>query len=587
MTAHHPPARCPAPTRHRLSALLLLLGLLPGLALGADPRIRISDVGDEITDNIRAHLGLAREGCDLPEWRERPLLRAADREIRTALRALGYYEPRFSLDFRRDEACWSLGVELEPGPPVRVRNLDIRIIGEAEQDPTFTDLIQSPPIRPGDRLRHDRYEQIKSNLNRQAATRGYLDARITTSQMRVDVREQAADLVVHLESGPRHFLGPVTLEQDTFHDRLVRRFITFEPGDIYDSRRLINLQQAFIDSGYFSEVRVEPRPEEAEDLKVPIHVTLTPRNQWSYLAGIGASTDKGPRIRLGVENHRANRAGHRYNAELEVSPVNTQVGIGYEIPLGDPARERINLTAGYQSENTDTSESDIYSLGIAHLRQLPSGWIQTRSLTFEREDYEVADVRDSTTLLMPGFQMSRVQADHPIFPRQGWRLNFSLRGASEDLLSSISFAQATGRARYIMPLGEGRLLLRADAGTTAVQDFAKLPASLRFFAGGDNSVRGYGYQKLGPTNDDGDIIGGRHMASGSIEMDYPFAEQWSVAVFADGGNAFNDLNEWNARYGIGAGVRWRSPIGPIRVDIAHPIDGDDNFRLHLTMGMDL
>ncbi|SEP90498.1 translocation and assembly module TamA [Ectothiorhodospira magna] len=587
MTAHHPATRCHSSIRRLPLVLILFLGLFPGLALGAEPRIGIADVSQEIADNIRAHLGLAREGCDLPDWRRRPLLRNADGEIRAALRALGHYEPVFTLDFKRTQTCWSLDITLDPGPPVRVRTLDIQIMGEAEQDPVFTDLLQSLPLGPGDRLRHDRYEQIKSSLNRQAAARGYLQARMTTSQMRVDVSAQAADLIIHLDSGPRHVMGPVTLDQDAFHDRLVRRFIAFEPGEVYDSQRLIALQQAFIDSGYFSDVRVEPRIDEVEQQQVPIQVTLTPRNRWSYLAGVGVTTDKGPRMRLGLENHRVNRAGHRYQAELSLSAVDTRLGLGYDIPLGDPARERIGFTGGYQRERTDTTDSDLHSLGITHLRQLPSGWTRTRSLTFEQEDYKVADIRDSTTLLMPGFQLSRVQTDHPIFPRQGWRLNLSLRGASEDILSTLSFAQATGRARYIMPLGEGRLLLRADAGTTAVQEFVTLPSSIRFFAGGDNSVRGYGYRKLGPTNDNGDIIGGRHLASGSIEMDYPFAEQWSMAMFADGGNAFNHLNDWNVRYGVGAGVRWRSPIGPIRVDIAHPIDGKDNFRLHLTMGMDL
>src|SRR5690606_2460729 len=144
-----------------------------------------------------------------------------------------------------------------------------------------------------------------------------------------------------------------------------------------------------------------------------------------------------------------------------------------------------------------------------------------------------------------------------------------------------------GRAKLIFPLLGGRIISRADAGFTEADELIELPSSVRFFAGGDNSVRGYAYESLGPTNDDGDVVGGRHLLTGSIEYDHLFLPSWSAAIFIDGGNAFDTVDTFEALYGYGVGIRWRSPIGPIRLDVAGPSDQRDAFRIHVSMGPDL
>jgi translocation and assembly module TamA len=589
-----PLSRPPAHLKHRASYRLPLLwasGLLAGLwfanAAAQTPQITITGVGETAEENIRAHLSIAREPCDMPEWRDRPLLRRAERETSEALRALGFYRPTIAMDLSRDEECWRLHVDVDPGEPVRVRRVEITLTGEAGEDRAFRALREDPPLKEGDRLRHDRYEQLRNALTRLAADRGYLDNRFITRELRVHVEQGYADVVIHMDSGERYRFGTITLDQDILNPGFVDKFLPFAEGDPYESRKLIDLQQALVDGGYFSEVRVRTETEARADGAVPIHVQLTPRPRRAYLAGIGASTDIGPRLRLGYENRYANRAGHRHNTEIELSPVRSGVGFNYEIPLDQPARERINLTARYQTEDTDTVRSDLYGIGIAHNRQHDSGWIETRSLNYEREDFTVADVTDRTDLLMPGLAFTRVRADHPVSPRRGWRLYGSVRGASEEVVSSVSFAQFHGRAKLITPLGPGRLITRADGGATQADTVIELPSSVRFFAGGDNSVRGYGYQRLGPTNEDGDVIGGRHLLTGSVEYEIPIRGRWRAAAFVDSGNAYDRIDDFDPRTGVGFGVRWMSPIGPIRVDIAHPIDGDEDFRLHLTMGADL
>jgi translocation and assembly module TamA len=146
----------------------------------------------------------------------------------------------------------------------------------------------------------------------------------------------------------------------------------------------------------------------------------------------------------------------------------------------------------------------------------------------------------------------------------------------------------TGETKWAFPLGEAnRLLARADLGFTLKEDFEELPASVRYFAGGDNSVRGYGFETLGPTNEEGDVIGGSYLATFSVEFDRLISKKWSVAAFVDTGNAFDSL-DFDFKTGVGLGLRWYSPLGPIRLDVAHPLDDPDrDYRLHITLGPDL
>ena len=586
-----PDSRTRSSTKVNRLALSLLCILLVSLALSAPamastPQLQIQGGEPAMQENIHAWITLANESCDLPGWRERTLLRNARRDAERAMQALGYYESTVNIRLDRHNDCWALRVDLEPGEPVLIDNLRISISGDAERDPAFIELLDAPPIRAGDIARHDGYERLKNTLVRLASERGYFESRLTTSRFELDPANRRANIVLTLESGPRYHFGHVAFEQDILRDSLIQRFVTFAEGDPFDNRKLLALRQSLSSSGYFNEIRIQTEPDN-ETLAVPISVTATPRPKYVWLAGIGFATDTGPRLRLGMENRRANRRGHRYNVESEASPVRRGVSFNYEIPLADPNRERINLSTGFVREETDTSISRRSRVGIAHLRELDSGWVATRSLDFERESFEVADQRDVTDLLMPGFELSRTRADHPIFPQRGWRLSGKIRGAEESLGSTVSLAQFRGRAKVIFPVPGGRLLSRLEIGATAADQLVDLPSSVRFFAGGDNSVRGYGYQRLGPENEDGDVIGGRHMMVGSVEYDIPFLNSWSWALFMDGGNAYDRLVDFEPAYGVGTGIRWRSPIGPIRLDLARPSDGRDNVRVHISMGTDL
>lgn len=573
-----------------VAVVLLALASLPAPSPASEdpvPGLQIVGGIEEQRTNIRNSLDLAAHPCDLPSFRERRLLRDSETRARKALRAIGFYDAELELRLEHAENCWTLHIDLEPGPATTIADVDVRITGAAADDPGFEPVRAQREIRTGDILRHDRYEDLRNRLTRIAADRGYFDADLHTRRIEVDRDTRTATLRLHMDSGERYQLGPVTIEQDFLRPEFVQRMVPFAQGEPYHSSQIIALQRNLNDSGYFSGVRVRPRREAAEDRRVPITVELEPRPRHSYEAGLGYSTDVGPRIRLRHEHRYATRHGHRYQFEIEASPVRSGLGYNYEIPLRDPLRERLNLFTNYRTEETDSQQSDRFQIGANRILQRRGGWQTTEGLRYEREDFTVGDQTDRTSLLIPSYRISRMDADDPMTPRRGYRFEATVQGARKELVSTTSFAQVLASGKIIHGLGRGRILARADAGVTDVDSVRKLPSSLRFFAGGDASIRGYGYQRLGPRSDDGELVGGRHKLVGSIELDYPVAGNWSAAAFIDAGNAFDDFSDFDAVYGAGIGVRWRSPVGPIRVDLAHGPDSRDDFRIHFSMGPDL
>ncbi len=570
-----------------LRTVVVVLLLLAGTAAGAaSPDIEISGGREEHRTNIRSHLSLNSEPCEIARWRESVIINGARENATQAMRALGHYHAEFGLRIQRGDSCWKLLVDLEPGPPVRIRERDIHLQGEAARDPAFQALLDNTPVREGAIARHDHYEQLKQGLTRLATRHGYFDSELRRSRLEINTRDNTATVVLTLDSGPRYHFGRVNARQDAIRDELMQRFIPFDEGDPFDNRKLLDLRQALSRSGYFSRVRIQPRPEQVDssESRVPVDIEAERRPRYEFLAGAGYATDTGPRMRLGLENRRVNRRGHSYQAEVEASRINTGAGFNYRIPLRDPNREYMNFYTHYRRDETDTSFSERYQVGTNRVSELTSGWILTRSLEYLREFYTISDQRDRADLIMPGVALQRTSVDDPTNPRLGWHLDGEVRGASTELGSTVSFGQFHGHARGVVPAGSGRLLGRVELGATAANELVDLPVSVRFFAGGDNSVRGYGYEELGPTNDEGDVVGGRHLLTGSVEYNHPVVGRWSLAAFMDAGNAFDTFNDYEVFRGVGTGVRWRSPIGPIRVDVARPVDEPGNFRLHISMG---
>jgi translocation and assembly module TamA len=274
--------------------------------------------------------------------------------------------------------------------------------------------------------------------------------------------------------------------------------------------------------------------------------------------------------------------------DAKVFQIGSNVIARYRIPVLDPRTDELTLFAEYRDDDPVTSFSRIGRFGTV----LSTRWRRSRldySLVYHIEDFEVADNDDVVNMLIPGIAVSYISSRDPVHVRHGFRLDASLQGAAEKVLSEISFAQLHLRGKFILsPWRRGRFLARGELGTTVTPELQELPASLRYFAGGDQSVRGYPYKSLGPVNADGEVTGGRYLLVGSLEYEHALNDKWAVAAFIDAGNAFDELDEPHFEQGAGVGIRWRSPVGPVRVDLANAIsDPDRGWRLHISIGPDL
>ncbi|MEO1901883.1 MAG: autotransporter assembly complex family protein [Alcanivorax sp.] len=576
-----------------LMAFATLLGLALTSPSRADEQPELTlegELPEGVAANVRTLVDLSRYPCRPGPGQQTLIRRQVRDDARRALQALGFYQPTLTPRWSEpdDDHCFRLTLAVQPGPPTLLTGPDIRIQGEAADDPAFQRAVDDSGLREGQRLRHDRYEALKRTLQQLLINRGYAEGALTEHRLEVDRDRHRARVVLHLDSGPRYRFGAVTLAGGTqLKEPLVRAYLGFAAGEPFSNERLLSAQQAYLGTGYFSAVRVERGEPDRADHTIDITLHFTPRNEWALLAGAGVSTDTGPRVRLGIENRRVNADGHKARAETELSGVRQGVGAGYTIPLSDPLNEKLELRTSYVKEQTDTTDSEIFSVGADYIVKLDSGWVATPSIEYLRETYQVADQIDQAELVIPGFQLSRVKSDDPVYPRFGWRLGGKVRGAHKALSSSATFVQYDLWGKLIVPVFKGRFITRGEFGFTDVTDVTELPASLRFFAGGDASVRGFAYESLGPKNDDGEVIGGRHLLVGSVEYDYPITPNWSVAVFGDAGNAFNDFDDYEIERSAGFGVRWRSPLGPIRVDLARGVEENRDWRLHLSMGPDL
>jgi translocation and assembly module TamA len=552
--------------------------------------VELVGVEGPLAANVLAYLDLDDEPCDAPQWRIEQQQRSAPGRIRDALQAFGYYEPTVMPELAFAEACWHARYTIAPGEPVRIRTLQLGLTGEAQNDPPFVAAVAlaQADLSIGTALDHGAYERLKRRLTDLARERGYADAQFTASSIDVYPAEHAADIAVAFDSGARYSFGRTELTQDVLTEDLASSYLTFEEGEPYDARQLVEVYAALADSGYFRMIDVRPLTPDPAMRTIPIGVTLTsaPRTQTSY--GIGYSTDTRLRLRFGRNNRRFNDRGHQFGINVQLSPVISEVRANYRLPLNNSRSEWLNLDAGIEVQDTESAESDIFEIGARRVHERTSEWTRTHMLALRVEDFEVADQESRARLLMPGIGWTRIRADNEIRPTAGSKLAFEVRGAHDAIVSDTTFVQTTALGKWIWSTPRGqRFIVRGQAGATAEREFEELPASVRFFAGGDNSVRGYGFEELGPVDAEGNVIGGSSLATGSFEFEQPLRARWSMAFFVDSGNAF-ERSEMDAKTSVGLGGRWQSPLGPIRIDLALPLEDDhDKWRVHITLGPDL
>lgn len=587
------PASCTAALLSLWPTLLALL-LVPAAAfaeLSLPVKVTITGLDKPMLDNVSRFLEIrkAEENREkLPPARFHRLYQQAPGQIREALQPFGYYEPTITPRYETTPRAYQVTFDIAVGEPVRVEEIRIDIRGEARAPPYLDEIRAAFSLREGDIFDHQRYEKSKRALLRAAVDRGFIDVKIATAQVRVSRARKQARIAIVLDSGQRYFFGPVIFIPEVLEPAYLQRFVPFEQGAPFAGGDLIEFQNTLYDSDYFASVEVQPRRGRTRDHQIPIDVYLKPKKKHLYTAGIGYGSDTGTRGRLGWQNRRINRRGHRLKTELRLSDLQDSLSGVYTLPIRDPRSDRLEISTSWLDQSIDEREERQFRFGVSRTISRRPGWLETLFIDFQNDSFIVGDQISSTRLILPGAVFTRITADDRLFTRHGRLLSLELRGSHKNLGSDATFVQSILRAKTIHSLSpRWRLIARGEIGGTDFSQFSDLPPSLRFFAGGARSVRGFRYQSLGPRDENGNVIGGNKLLTASVQLEFNFLEKWAAALFFDTGNA---MDHWRVtlRDGAGVGLRWHSPVGPVRLDVARPVDGgDEGIQWHLEIGPDL
>lgn len=554
--------------------------------------VNVDGVDDAVANNIRAYVGISNNRCSTPVNLLKRRNKKTLLEANSALQAYGFYEAKININYSDTPDCSQAMITVEPGRQMPVVQVQIMIEGAANTDADFQGLISDLPVKQGEPLNHEHYSETKATIDSVAAELGYLDGRFSNSQLIIDMEKYEARVLLQYNSGERYKLGKVTVKQEPefLNHSFIERLLEAPEGSDYSAYQVVDIQNRLLESDYFKSVEARPRLSNSDDHSIPVDAIVHPNDRHHFQASMGFATDEGLRSKLGYTNRWWNARGHRLGAETKISQSELGISANYQVPRRHPSNEWLQFSTGFRQQSFDTYDTLSADLIVNESKRRFWGIMENRFVSLSRDDFEVGNEKGLATFLIPGVRWSRRLVDDESFTKHGLDLNFEVRGASDAIIADTSFLRTSFHAHYLraLPL-DFRVFARADLGTTWVDDFRALPPSERFFAGGDNSIRGYDFQELGPVNSTGNVIGGSHLGVMSFEIEKYLTDKWGVATFVDSGNAFGGPGRSTGlKTGVGIGLRWRSPVGPVRLDLAHPLDHDDTLlKIHLRIGPDL
>ncbi|CAM2961569.1 autotransporter assembly complex protein TamA [Vibrio mytili] len=566
-------------------ALSTIIGLLAfSHSVYANVSISVEGIDGALKDNVDAYLS------SIPEKEYSTSLRfqaRLDHSINEALNALGYYHA--TIDYTVNEEDEELLVNIKKGLPVKVQVMDIVIEGEAKDDSAFSDLLAQSPMKVGGVLNQGDYDSLKSGIRNLGLQRGYFNGDFTLNQLEIIPDYNQANVRLHYDSGIRYHFGAVSITGSQIWEDRVESLRPFDVGEPYLVASVGEYNQNLSNTDWFSSVFVEPdlsMIDEGRDL--PIKVTVAPAAKNQLETGIGYSTDTGVRGTLKWKKPWVSGRGHSFNTALSLSMPEQTITAGYKIPLDDVLHEYYQVQFGLKHLDNRDTESLESNLALERHWLVDKGWNKTLYVRHLYENYSQGLQEDGVHFLLPGATFTRTRVRGGSMPMWGDKQTVTVEYGDPAVLSATRVLRLLGRTSWIRGIGENhRGLFRLEGGANISEEFEKLSPSLRFFAGGDNNIRGYGYESISPVDASGALTGAKYIVSSSLEYQYRMYGNWWAATFYDIGDAFNQTPEWKS--GAGVGIRWASPVGPVSFDFAWGLDEPEKneFRIHFSLGPEL
>lgn len=569
----------------RFILVFLFMALCMPLAYSAQMRLQVRGLKGPLLTNVNERLKAikTKNMADTPQFR-----RQISGEIQKGLRALGYYSPTIRFSIEKGYLYTVFIAKVNLGKAVLIERVSINIKGQGLKDPSFIPLLRNDVPKVGDPLNHGVYDTFKKKLQNLAQSQGYFDSEIQRSQLAVADKLQQAFWYIDFETGERYRLGEVIFHETSIRKDYLRRIIPFKEGDYYTSDAISLFSSRLSSSNWFNGITVMPNINKKDKSKlVSLYVTATPRKKNLFDIGLGYSTDVGTRGKLGWARPWINRRGHSIQSNLSLSKIEQFFTSSYRIPLAkSPLEQYYTLQGGYKHENNNDTYSDAYTFGLMRNWDSFSNWQRALGLNASYNKFIQANSGYNTFLVYPSFNLYRVRQRGGMLPMWGDSQRYSLEVSSHNIGSDITFLRFAVQQVWIRSLyDEHRFIAKGSFGFIETGEFERVPPAFRYFAGGDRSIRGYNYKSISPRDSSGKLLGASRLLTGSLEYQYRLTKTWWSAIFMDSGEAVNSFKDKDFHTGAGIGIRWISPIGPIKLDIARPIGDNEKKSVHFYIGI--
>lgn len=552
---------------------LLILILLPVLASAANTSIKIEGVRPEITKNIEVRLS---------EWSQNKPLIASDEEdlinqIRKAIEPFGYFKPKIHFERKKE-----LIIQIDPGPPLLIKNISIILKGEGSADPFIKKAIKGFPIKNNHPLNSKEYEEAKQSLLNAAEHQGYLHNFFEKAEILTNIEQSTAEISLILNTGPQFYFGQIQFDPTYISPEILKRYIPFHVGEPYSIDRILTFESQLESSGYFKNVSIKPLIDQKSQIPIQVHLQRASRINYSF--GLGYGTDTSVRGRFGYHVIPLNRSGHKLNIVALGSIRENSLQGQYIIPGKNPLTDQYSLTTNlsHLNYNSGSSNSVLTSLRQQHLTTNFQRNLSINAL-YERFSYSQNPLFEKDTFF-PKLSLTWLNTSNQLFSPSGYNLTINGLASSRRLLSDVSFSQAWLNfkgALWIDPL-RTRLYFHSIQGITSIKDINQMPLSLAFLLGGSDNLKAFSYNSLGP---------GKILTYNGLEIQKELLKRWYLVGFLEKGNVYNQKPA-QLKNDLGLGLMWVSPIGPIKIGVAQAFNSpfnrsSDSPKLVISMGPDL
>ncbi|MGO2320149.1 MAG: autotransporter assembly complex protein TamA [Vibrio toranzoniae] len=502
--------------------------------------------------------------------------------VQDALNPYGYYHSQLNILASDPE---SLVLEIDSGPVMRIKDSVIKIIGEASEDSDFINVLEKNKLASGCALSHPEYDRVKREILSLAKRKGYFDGQFIESEMEVIPSENVANIHLQFSSGARYKFGSLSIPDDGVDPLRIGKIPTFKQGDYFDTIKLGQLQSDLSETQWFRSVVVHGDFKELEsNLEVPIKIVAQPSSRNIVQVGGGYSTDLGLRASLNWSKPWYNRRGHSFETKTYLSQQEQSLKLGYKIPTQEVTTDYYGIQ--FESKRIDHRDTKSFTNDLKFERywQLDSDWQSTIYVKYLHEQYSQASEEDQSQLLLPGISFSQVDRKNDQL-EINHRHIYSLEYSDPSLLSDSRLLRLEGSSVVSWDISEQQKLhFHSNVGINIAKSLSDVPSSLRYFAGGDGNLRGYGYESISPKDENGELTGARYMLTAGIEYQHQVYRSIWMGAFLDVGDAFDDKADW--KRGTGLSLIWNSHFMPVKLDFAYGLDAPegDEFRIHFSLG---